>query len=492
VLDGGVFLTAAEIAMLDPIPELVFLNCCYLGQMGRPTAYHKMAASISRELIRKGVRAVVAAGWPVRDDDALVFARVFYESLLGNDTFGNAIKKAREETWNRQSSSNTWGAYQAYGDPDFRLDPRSDGSGGEAAEFMVAAQELLDKLDGMTERAKKSGGKAAAVKQVDELRKLRKNCAPEWLEQGVVQARFAKLYGELGHVDESMDCFKQAVESDDPDTPATLRTVEQWANQEARLAEQAINMTKEQRIGMITSSIARLKHLVEIGTTSERLSLLGSAYKRWAQIESDPNTIRQHLRQSADYYRRAASPKQDRTVVDPYPVVNWLAIQMILGEHVPDDVMWLEKCEVAARQRFEKAPNLWDAVTLVDVALLRHVRQGTVEKNKEALVSRYREAIAEVGATPKDIDSVLNQLKFVIDTLDKLGKGTDEKKPKPAWLQALEYIRMHLQQDEPSQKANESAEAPKARAAPSHNAPRRVTRGKRVKAAKSAPTAKKK
>ncbi|MEO7862523.1 MAG: CHAT domain-containing protein, partial [Nitrospirales bacterium] len=76
VLDNGLFLTAAEIAMLDPIPELVFLNCCYLGQIGG-TAYNKMAASISRELIRKGVRAVVAAGWPVRDDAALCFAQTF-------------------------------------------------------------------------------------------------------------------------------------------------------------------------------------------------------------------------------------------------------------------------------------------------------------------------------------------------------------------------------------------------------------------------------
>ena len=47
VLDGGLFLTAAEIAMMDPIPELVFLNCCYLGQIGGH-AYNKMAASISR------------------------------------------------------------------------------------------------------------------------------------------------------------------------------------------------------------------------------------------------------------------------------------------------------------------------------------------------------------------------------------------------------------------------------------------------------------
>jgi CHAT domain-containing protein len=94
VLDNGLFLTAAEIAMLDPIPELVFLNCCYLGQIGG-TAYNKMAASISRELIRKGVRAVVAAGWPVRDDAALCFAQTFYKQLLEYQPFGRALEEAR-------------------------------------------------------------------------------------------------------------------------------------------------------------------------------------------------------------------------------------------------------------------------------------------------------------------------------------------------------------------------------------------------------------
>ncbi len=73
VLSDGLFLTAAEIATMDPIPELVFLNCCHLGEMGG-MASNKMAASISSELIRKGVRAVVAAGWPVQDDAALCFA----------------------------------------------------------------------------------------------------------------------------------------------------------------------------------------------------------------------------------------------------------------------------------------------------------------------------------------------------------------------------------------------------------------------------------
>ncbi len=128
VLDNGVFLTAVEIAQMQQVPELVFLNCCFIGQTGpdvsktaRDLPYNKLAASISRELIEMGVRAVVAAGWAVRDDAALLFAKVFYGEMLERATFGRALQAARSKTFSQFPDSNTWGAYQAYGDPDFRL-----------------------------------------------------------------------------------------------------------------------------------------------------------------------------------------------------------------------------------------------------------------------------------------------------------------------------------------------------------------------------------
>ncbi len=132
VLDNGVFLTAVEVRQMQQVPELVFLNCCHIGQTGpedrRPARgpaveFNRLAASISRELIEMGVRAVVAAGWAVRDDAAKDFATVFYEKMLGGETFGRALGLARTHTYDMFGDCNTWGAYQAYGDPDYRLDP---------------------------------------------------------------------------------------------------------------------------------------------------------------------------------------------------------------------------------------------------------------------------------------------------------------------------------------------------------------------------------
>ncbi len=57
VLSDGLLITAAEIDAMETVPDLVFLNCCHLARTdARPVAFHRLAASIARELIEMGVR----------------------------------------------------------------------------------------------------------------------------------------------------------------------------------------------------------------------------------------------------------------------------------------------------------------------------------------------------------------------------------------------------------------------------------------------------
>jgi CHAT domain-containing protein len=124
------FLTAQTVGQLDAVPQLVFLNCCYSGGIedagsahdGRRRV-HLLAASVARELMRIGVRAVVAAGWAVNDQGALAFAETFYEQMVTEaESFGVAVAAAREQTKLRTlPGTMTWAAYQCYGDPEFRL-----------------------------------------------------------------------------------------------------------------------------------------------------------------------------------------------------------------------------------------------------------------------------------------------------------------------------------------------------------------------------------
>jgi hypothetical protein len=122
------FLTATTINSMPVIPELVFLNCCHSGRVAtlgatglqgvHSASANRLAASVARSLLLIGVRAVVAAGWAVDDGDAEAFATTFYSRLLDDGvTFGEAVTSARRAA----TRTNTWAAYQCYGDPGFRL-----------------------------------------------------------------------------------------------------------------------------------------------------------------------------------------------------------------------------------------------------------------------------------------------------------------------------------------------------------------------------------
>jgi CHAT domain-containing protein len=81
-------------------------------------------------LISNGVRCVVAAGWAVDDAAAKLFATRFYEALMDRRTFAEAVGHAREQTHQKYPQSNTWAAYQCYGDPDWRYVSADDSASG--------------------------------------------------------------------------------------------------------------------------------------------------------------------------------------------------------------------------------------------------------------------------------------------------------------------------------------------------------------------------
>ena len=205
VLDNGVFLTAVEVGQMQQVPELVFLNCCHIGQTGpeatprTPTVeFNRLAASVSRELIEMGVRAVVAAGWAVADDAAKEFRlQSSTNSMLGGESFGRALKAARIHTHDNFPDSNTWGAYQAYGDPDYRLDPAGSGTRPTGLD-QVDVAEFIDAVDdiGRTAETGTGAGKSlsTAVKTLDA---LVKDCPADWLAQTDVQMAIGYAYGRL-------------------------------------------------------------------------------------------------------------------------------------------------------------------------------------------------------------------------------------------------------------------------------------------------------
>lgn len=193
VLSDGQLITAVEVSQMEVVPELVFLNCCHLGSINNGySTPNRLAYSLSRELIEMGVRCVVAAGWAVDDAAACSFTSRFFERMTQGDSFGESIFQARRSTYERHPGSNTWGAYQAYGDPGYRLRPQARGTSSAGSYRYVAVAELLAALNRRLAAIdwRRHAGTAEIPAQADQwLRQQLAACPAEWAQRAdVLQA----------------------------------------------------------------------------------------------------------------------------------------------------------------------------------------------------------------------------------------------------------------------------------------------------------------
>ncbi|MEM6727967.1 MAG: CHAT domain-containing protein, partial [Pseudomonadota bacterium] len=157
--------TPEDARSIYAIPEFVFLNCCHVGRVeverkeetddaeGEEKAAKsldlpgraKLAANLAIEFMKLGSKAVIAAGWEVEDTAALIFSRTFYAAFLNGTPFGRAIHEAREATYKHNPNIDTWGAYQCYGDPQYRASraSRVRRAAAETPQFSALRQAVL-------------------------------------------------------------------------------------------------------------------------------------------------------------------------------------------------------------------------------------------------------------------------------------------------------------------------------------------------------------
>ena len=448
VLSDGLLLGAAEIGQMEIVPDLVFLNCCHLAKLSPlAVAYNRLAYSIARELIEIGVRCVVAAGWAVDDDAACTFAEVFYKSILHDKLqFGDAVFAARCETYRKHGETITWGAYQAYGDAGWRIDPR-DGAGtrGGSTRSFVSPDELIDAMRSIRtgiSRRRESMTRAAARETAAQLEALVRRSPGHWRDRPAVAFELAETYAALGaeFFEKACSFYSAAIVADDKAGRVPIKAVEQLANTESKLGEQ---------IGapeLIDRAIARLQELdrlvaatvdyasgrkVEAATTRaniERRSLAGSAYKRkaamFARAIIDPDAanrqesiknFREAIRQSIAAYQSAAG-SENEAGFEPYPGLNWLALEALNGDYRKGVATCL-LCGKRANEEFLREANVWNAVMAAEAYLVETLCNGRLSKAGAAgdqalddVWRRYSDALANVRFAPKDLDSVTMQL----------------------------------------------------------------------------------
>lgn len=432
VIGDDQFLTPTEINQMRVVPELVFINCCLLGKVAQAelkSGRSALAANLATQLIEMGVRAVVAAGWEVNDEAALCFADVFYASLLAGQTFSDALLAARKETF--KLKTNTWGAYQAYGDPDYTL---HGGKGDERINqdyetYFAPAQPILALKNIVAE------AKNADKYRVEQLRLLADDIAKrlpqEWLNLAEVRTAFGEVYGEL-------KCFKEAITNysaalENPSGSVPMRAVEQLCDLQVRFAKEEAATNKEEAVTNKQKAIAdienarrRLETLNALNPSSERYAIMGSASKGLVMLQTG-KARRVSLEDMKLAYERANQFALSTTKqIDPYANQNRITGEILLRliqpgkKRLTPDILIKEirKTQEAARLKHQDKPDFWNLVIPLDCELLIHIVNMDLPRHVEALAENYKACVRQAGS-PRELDSVTEQMRFLIEILNE-------------------------------------------------------------------------
>lgn len=474
ILSDGSLLTAAEISQMEEIPDLVFLNCCHLGDMAaskqhkpkREPSYNKLAYSLARELIEMGVRCVIAAGWAVDDAAACTFSTTFFEGFIEkNQPFGQAIYEARRQTRLLHEDLNTWGAYQAYGDPSFVLDPLTEKKRTTPCQQQVSAYELQDYLTSINVDMHQKARPYDFDSLHKELEQVAENLTnPVWLQAPEIQYQLAGLYGNVlpEGFEAARSAYQIAIAEEDRNGKVPITALELLANLESRQAEtlafQAIELKEDtpERLELFirakdlaNTAIERLdgllkitkyvqtaaapEHSIGFNSNAERFALLGSAYKRLAIIllQDDAKAwdkIEAALRQSITAYQQGEA-RELGTRLKAYPLINRLQLTAILqgfNPHTAEDENYLELLDQAyntVRLQFAESNEFFDAVMSADIEIARFLLESPPDKTPteaEAaakFVQLYKEVTQELPGTLRVFNSVVQQLKNLAQLL---------------------------------------------------------------------------
>jgi CHAT domain-containing protein len=468
VVGRDTFLGPGDVAQMRHVPELVFINCCHLGRTdGAAPAYAKLAANLGAEFIAMGVRAVVAAGWAVDDEAAATFARVFYRSLLQGQPFRDAVRQARQETRQTHPGVNTWGAYQCYGDPGWRLVPDRGDLPPAAQPDYVSPRELLAELDNLAVLARSRGlgsPKEQRERIEDCLKRIPAGARDAWEARGDVAAGIGFAYEVARLWPEAVQWLDRALTAEVGDCP--VRALEKSLNAGVRLAalrwdearalpaaeRERLRLAMRERIG---AGLRRFEPVVREAPTTERRALLGSACKRLAWLQA-PGARGEVLTQMAWHYRHRFEMLEGD---DYYGLANWGAACALLEREHPEAAGqdWhaaMRELVQAQLDRDAKRLNtevdFWRAAAQGDLrlvllllaaddaaalaALQHEVAQAYVDARRHphnaselGSVGEHLDFLAELTATgwPEDVPKAIQKLRHGLDPGGTQGERHD-------------------------------------------------------------------
>jgi hypothetical protein len=457
ILSSNCLLTADTVRQLRFVPDVVFLNCCSLGRTGM----NRLAAGLAREFMAIGVRALVAAAWPIEDAAAAAFAETFYTELIAGRTLGDTVTRARNHAADL-GGRETWAAYQCYGDPGFVL-RGARATLSAAVTEPVSLSDLMARLDSLAVQTSDLGRPGRGGVQ-----DRRRRMVATWHElagwidgrpsvaaDNSIQRKLAAVARDLGEYRTAADRYRRFVIDDSSGTPVVGATsgatsigdVQQTANCLARAAQKDVRDSGATNDAPLPDTLrADLDLAIELARTAvdlladrESLGVLASAYKRAATV--DPQRRAEFLTEAVTNYRRA----DEQSKLTRFGAENALQLALLerdeSGEWAHSELEQrfvprapaLEAPDSTPRrvdQRRADAVDFWTKADAGDRALTRLIAADEDARREKAtvdLVAAYQRAFAS--------RSTWAQRQSPLDHLRDLAALLDAADPRLAYLQ---------------------------------------------------------
>jgi tetratricopeptide (TPR) repeat protein len=246
--------------------------------------------------------------------------------MFNGDQFGDAVKNARSYIYDKYPNNNTWGAYQCYGDPFFRLESGSKVK--QAPKYIVPEEAEID-LDNLLNMLEM--GRTNDELVMDQLTEI-ENAIEETediLKTAQVTERIARIYQQLGLYEKAVERYGALLLMEKANF--TYSSMEQYCNLQVKLYVKE-GLTRPKEINDYYKKnlevIEYLNVLKQSGNTAERNNLLGSAYKRCSMLAPDKSKRIKAYQGSYIYYQSAM--KQSGNWNDVYSLTNAIILERLL------------------------------------------------------------------------------------------------------------------------------------------------------------------
>ncbi len=443
VIGQETLLTPGDVEQMRWVPELVFINCCHLAKTKRatPTRFNWLAANLALQFVRMGAKAVIAAGWAVDDAAGLAFARGFYTRLLAGQSFGEAVRAAREEVWQCFGQVNTWGAYQCYGDPAYSLRlARSDTTQRSYHTPYELIVDLTNLQEEMRTQARAQGddlmtadGLRAAIE--DRIGGIPEPEQTGWLARADLAAALGFAWGEARAYKEAVTWLDRALAAEIGDCP--VRALEQCNDFRLRLFSEEWRTLRDapegyekedQRqalVNQLESIIAELIQICQRTPTAERLALIGQACGELAWLQTEPRGRLEALVNMAQYLeraRQASGPTGSHGDVALWAAAKLLALDLDPTQGGPWQVSLgddLRSMVTQAAARNAQDPSFRNAVAVPNTETVLLLTQTDPPADAAQRIAGLYQDVFRRGASPRAVASVHEFLDFLIALGDR-------------------------------------------------------------------------